>query len=94
MFYFLPLDSFRHLVFDLLSLLLILIFVEVVISYLIAYGGKLSPYHPFVKAVRSIVNPVVNPIRRILPHPSRTLNLDLSAMIAMILVQVVRSMFV
>lgn len=91
MFYFVPIDSVQHLLFDLLTVLLILIFVELVISNIVAFGGKISPFHPVVRTIRSIVNPVVNPIRRILPPAYKTFNLDFSSMIAMILVQVVRN---
>lgn len=88
MFRFAPLDSLQHLLYDVVLLLMILIFVEVIISNIIAFGGKLSPYHPFVKFVRNIVNPVVNPIRRIMPPPYKTGNLDFSPMIALILLSV------
>lgn len=91
MFIFLPVDSVRHLAFDLLSLLMILIFVEIVISNIIAFGAKLSPFHPVVKTVRGIVDPIVNPIRRVMPPPYKTLNMDFSPMIALILIQVVRN---
>jgi len=91
MFIFLPVDSVKHLAFDLLSLLMILIIVDIVISNMIAFGVKISPFHPVVKTVSNIVDPVVNPIRRILPPPYKTYNLDFSPMIAMILVEVVRN---
>jgi YggT family protein len=91
MFIFLPIDSVKHLAFDLLSVLMILIFVEFVISNMIAFGTKLSPFHPFVRTVRSIVDPVVNPIRRVMPPPYKTYNMDFSLMIALILIQVVRN---
>jgi YggT family protein len=94
MFIFLPIDSLRHLAFDLLSMLMILIFVEIIISNVIAFGAKLSPFHPFVRTVRGIVNPVVNPIRRALPPPYKTYNLDISPMLALILIQVVRNLLI
>jgi YggT family protein len=94
MFIFLPVDSVKHLVFDLLSLLMILIFVEIIISNIIAFGAKLSPFHPVVKTVRGIVDPVVNPIRRLMPPPYKTYNLDFSPMIALILIQVVRNLMI
>ena len=56
MFIFLPVDSVKHLAFDLLSLLMILIFVEIVISNIIAFGAKLSPFHP-VAGERFVASP-------------------------------------
>jgi YggT family protein len=76
---------------DLISFLILMIIIEVVISYIIAYSGKLSSYHPFVKFVRSIVNPILNPLRRILPPPYKTGGWDFSPMIAIILLQIIRN---
>ena len=59
-----------------LSLLLI---AYVVLSYF------MDPYHPVRSTVDRIVNPILNPIRRVLP---RTGMVDLSPLAAIILVQV------
>ncbi len=59
-----------------LSLLLI---AYVVLSYF------MDPYHPVRSTVDRIVNPILNPIRRVLP---RTGMVDLSPLVAIILVQV------
>src|SRR5579862_2197905 len=77
-----------HLLADILQLLILLILIEVVISYMIQFGAKLSSYHPFVQFVRKIVNPLLDPVRRALP-PYKTGNIDFSPMIVMIGLQVV-----
>lgn len=80
------------LIVSLINLLVFLIFVEVVISNIIAFSGKLSPYHPVVRAVRSIVNPILNPLRRLLPPPQRTGGWDFAPLLAMVLLQMLAGM--
>lgn len=84
-----------HSVPELLSLviqvLIILIIVEAVVSNIIAFGGRLSPYHPAVKALRSVVNPMLEPFRRLLP-PYKTGGWDLSPMLLILLLQIIRNM--
>ncbi|MCJ7535101.1 MAG: YggT family protein [Anaerolineales bacterium] len=59
-----------------LSLLLI---AYVVLSYF------MDPYHPVRSAVDRIVNPILNPIRKVLPQRGM---LDFSPLVAIILVQI------
>ncbi|HLK56797.1 MAG TPA: YggT family protein [Chthonomonadaceae bacterium] len=94
MFIFLPMNTFPGILYNVIGLLMILILIEVIISNIIAFGGKLSPYHPFVRFVRSIVNPIVNPIRRLLPPPHRTGGWDFSPMLAMVLLEVLRRVLI
>ncbi len=77
-----------HLLADVLQVLIILIIIDVVISYLIYFGAKVSSYHPFVRFVRKAVNPFLDPIRRALP-PYKTGNLDFSPMIVIFALQMV-----
>jgi len=74
-----------------LTALTILVIVEAVIANLIAFGKGPSAYNPVVRTIRSIVNPMLEPFRRLLP-PSRTGGLDLSPMLVIIVLSVVRSM--
>ena len=90
MFYFAPMTSLIGIIYNLIGLLMILILIEVIISNIIAFGGKLSPYHPFVRFVRNIVNPIVNPVRRMLPPPHRTGGWDFAPMIVLILLSLLR----
>ena len=74
---------------DALSLLSTLVFVEVIVSYLVMYG-KLSAYSPFVRTLRKIVNPMLAPIRRIMP---RTGPIDFSPLIVMLALQFLSGLF-
>lgn len=94
MFRFFPLISPGFILYDLIGVLMILILVEVIISNIIAFGGKLSPYHPFVRFVRNIVNPMLTPLRRILPPPHRTGGWDFAPMLALILLSVLRGVLI
>ncbi len=47
---------------------------------------RVDPYHPAVQILFQLTEPVLEPIRRVLPQ---TMGLDFSPIIAMILVQVV-----
>lgn len=62
------------------NLLIILIFVWVIVSWI------LSPYHPLREALDRILEPMLTPIRRVVPMVGM---LDLSPMILMILIELV-----
>ncbi len=62
------------------NLLIILIFVWVIVSWILA------PYHPIREALDRIVEPMLTPIRRVIPSIGM---LDLSPMILMILIELV-----
>ena len=61
----------------------VLIFV-VIISVVLSYF--MSPYHPIRSALDKIVNPILAPIRKIVPP---IMNLDFSPIILIILLQVI-----
>ncbi len=60
------------------NILIILIFIWVIISWI------LSPYHPVRQALDRIVEPMLSPIRRVIPSVGM---IDLSPMILMILIE-------
>ena len=60
------------------NLLIILIFIWVIVSWI------LSPYHPLREALDRLVEPMLAPIRRVVPMVGM---LDLSPMILMILIE-------
>jgi uncharacterized protein YggT (Ycf19 family) len=91
MFIFVRPVTFSAILADLIVVLIWAILIESLLSNIIAFGGKLSPYHPFVKALRAVVNPILTPVRRLLPPPSRTGGWDLSPLIVIILLQMLRS---
>ena len=74
-----------------ISALLVLILIEVVVANVLAFSRGLSPYHPPVRTLRQIVNPMLDPFRRMLP-PSRTGGWDFSPMIVMLILYFVRYM--
>lgn len=69
------------------NIVIILIIAEAIVSNVIAFGGKLSPYNPWVRNLRKIVNPILDPVRKLLP-PRTMGGWDLSPMIVIILLQI------
>jgi YggT family protein len=57
----------------------LLLIAYVVLSYF------MDPYHPVRQAIDAIVNPILNPIRRIMPQTGM---IDFSPLVAIILVQI------
>lgn len=73
---------FINLLVQVLSLLVI---AHVILSYF------MSPYHPVRQVVDSVVDPLLSPIRRIMPQTGM---LDFSPMVLIILLQVVARLLV
>lgn len=71
--------------------LIILVLIDVIIANLRSFGQGPSPYHPAVRTLRRIVDPMEEPFRRMLP-PSKTGGWDLSPMFVMLLLSLLRSM--
>jgi len=67
------------------NLLIILVIVDSVLSFI------LSPYHPVRETVDRIVNPLLAPIRRIVPLVGM---LDLSPLIFIVLVEIFSSILI
>ncbi len=70
--------TLAQLISLLANILIILIFIWVIISWI------LSPYHPVRQALDRIVEPMLAPIRRVIPSVGM---IDLSPMILMILIE-------
>jgi YggT family protein len=64
-----------RLIFNLLNLVIL---IDIVVSFF------LSPYHPIRNALDSIVNPLLNPIRKILPQTGM---LDFSPIVLILILQ-------
>jgi len=60
------------------SLLILLVFISALLSFF------LSPYHPILEALDRILNPMLDPIRRIVPTLG---GLDFSPLILIIVIQ-------
>ncbi len=67
------------------NLLIILIFVWVIVSWI------LSPYHPLREALDRLVEPMLAPIRRVVPMVGM---LDLSPMILMVLIELMSRLLI
>jgi YggT family protein len=65
-----------------LQLFILVVIVQAVLSYFV------DPYHPVRRVIDRIVNPFLNPIRRVVPPIS---NLDFSPLVLIILLQVLNS---
>lgn len=66
-------------------ILILLVFISVILSYF------LDPYHPVRRGVDRIVEPMLAPIRRIVPLIGM---LDISPLILIILIQLISSLLV
>ena len=67
------------------QLLVLLVVVSVILSYF------MDPYHPIRRAIDSVVEPLLAPIRRVVPLLGV---LDLSPLILIILIQVVSNLII
>ncbi len=67
------------------QLLSLLIFVDIILSYF------MDPYHPVRRAMDSVVDPMLAPIRRILPPLG---GLDFSPLVLIVLIQVLANIII
>lgn len=67
------------------QLLVLLVIVSVILSYF------MDPYHPVRRSIDSVVEPMLAPIRRVVPLIGM---LDLSPLILIILIQVISNILI
>jgi YggT family protein len=67
------------------QLLFWLVIIAVILSYF------MDPYHPIRRAVDSVVEPMLAPIRRVVPHVGM---LDFSPFILLLLIQLLRNIII
>ena len=67
------------------QLLVLLVFISVILSYF------MDPYHPIRRGVDNIVEPMLSPIRRVIPTVGM---LDFSPLVLILLIQLIRSLIV
>jgi len=67
------------------QLLVLLVFISVILSYF------MDPYHPIRRGVDNIVQPMLAPIRRVVPTVGM---LDFSPLVLILLIQLVKSLLV
>ncbi len=70
-------------------LLSLLVLADVIVSWAYMLGASAaSPYQPWVRALRRITDPILAPIRRLIP-PRSLQGLDISPIIAILILQFV-----
>jgi YggT family protein len=89
---FYPPTNILLILADLLQVLFILILVDVIASWAMMMGS-LSARSPWLRTLRKITDPILEPFRRIVP-PQKMGGLDISPMLAIILIQVVQNVLV
>ena len=63
----------------------LLVIVKVILSYF------MSPYHPIRETIDRVVNPLLDPIRRVMPSTGM---IDFSPLVLLVLMQIVRSVLI
>ncbi len=76
---------FINIIRTLATVLMIAVIVDIVLSYF------LSPYHPIRSALDKIVQPLLTPIRKVVPLLG---GIDFSPLILIILIQVVETILI
>jgi YggT family protein len=85
---FLPFTNLFWILANLLQIVYILIIAEVIVSWGIMFGS-ISPYKPWVRTLRKITDPMLEPFRRMVP-PHKLRGIDISPLIAMILLSIIQ----
>ncbi len=82
------------LIYVIFQVLTWMIIVHVVISWITQTGAaRISPYHPLVRTLNNIVDPMLAPIRKLV-NPRAMGGLDISPMIAIIILTIIESIIV
>jgi YggT family protein len=85
---FLPPDNIFWILADLLQIVFILIIADVIVSWAIMFGS-ISPSRPWVRTLRKLTDPILEPFRRLVP-PQKLRGIDISPLIAIILIQILQ----
>jgi len=85
---FLPPTNIFWIAADLLQIVFFLILAEVIVSWAIMFGS-VSPYKPWVRTLRKVTDPVLEPFRKMVP-PHKLRGIDISPLIAIILIQILQ----
>lgn len=88
--YFLPPTNLFFILCNVLEILVLLIIVDIILSWAMYLGARgISPYHPLVRNLRKITDPVLTPFRRLVP-PYKLHGFDISPILAIIAIQIVQ----
>jgi len=74
-----------------LLVLLVRLYEFVLLARVLISWVRVDPYNPVVRFLYQITEPVLDPIRRALPH---TMGIDFSPLIALLLIQVLLTVIV
>lgn len=74
-----------HFLAQVIDLYTVIVFIAIVVSWF-----QLSPDHPVARVTRALTEPVLAPIRKLIPPAG---GLDFSPMILLILLRIVRGIF-
>ena len=85
---FLPPTNVFFIIADLLQVLVLLVIAEVIVSWMVMFG-TISSYQPWVRTLRKVTGPVLEPFRRIIP-PHKLRGLDISPILAILIIQIVQ----
>ena len=86
---FVPPINIFWILADALQVLVFLIIVEVIISWAMMMGALgISPYTPWVRTLRKITNPILNPFRRLVP-PYKLNGFDISPILAILAINLI-----
>lgn len=85
-----------RLLISLLNLLELLVFINIILSWVLMFGGARWRYHPVVrfldKVSGAVVEPLLAPIRNVLRPYTRDLPIDFSPLVLLIGIQIVQSL--
>ncbi len=76
-----------NIVFQFASLLIL---ARVIMSWLPMAGVRIDPYHPIVRILYQLTDPILNPIRRFATFGM----MDFSPIVALILLEVIRTLLI
>ena len=81
-----PFDTLGGILANVVGILMLCILAEVVISWILASGGRVPLYNPIIKNVRKVAAFLTEPLRRVIrPLKLGNIYLDLSTWVAMII---------
>ena len=86
--------SLGRLLSGAIEILIIIIIAEVIVTNMIAFHVRISPYHPFVKLLRKVTNPILDPVRRVLPSMYKTGGWDFSPMVVILILWLLQGLLV
>ena len=76
-----------ELLLRILNIYILILFIRVIISWI-----RPNPYHPFVRLVYQVTEPVLEPIRRVIPPIG--MGLDISPVVAFILISIIKRIII